>query len=78
MPRKGVKSTVIDVGMLIAAEAVKALRKTDQYAAFLDNVTDTIKETIPAEHLEPEIGQIFIDMGTRLRPTDTEGQASAG
>lgn len=67
---------VMDLGMLIAAEAVSALRGTDQYDGFVDNVADTIKRTIPADHLEPEIGQVLIDLGTRLRPTDTDAPAA--
>lgn len=65
-----------DLLMLVAARGLGALRGTEQYDTALDAVANAVKEAIPSTHLEPELGQVLIDVGERLRPTEPDAPAS--
>ena len=64
--RMGVRA-MEQLAMLILAEALKALRGTEHYKAFVQNAAKAIKDTLPADTVEPVIGDMFIDLGQALK-----------
>ena len=65
--RKVVTQTMQELFVYLLAQAVRALRGTPQYQAFIQNAAAEIKAVIPGKAIEPEIGALFIDLGTALQ-----------
>ena len=64
--RMGVRA-MEQLAMLILAEALKALRGTEQYKQFIQNAAKAVKQTLPGTAVEPVFGDMFIDLGNALK-----------